>query len=169
MDDVRELKHRLERIERQYRRIKTAGLLALLFGGAVLLIAQSTPPVIQRDMVTPSARVTAERQTVEEKIRAQSFVLVDQAGKERASLVTDGTGAVFFVMFDKAGKPRADLQVSNFGPSLNFYDPNAKTRLVVGGTTLVASHVNINGQMEKNPASSIVMFDSAGQLIWRTP
>ncbi len=49
-------------------------------------------------------------------MRAEGFILTDEKGNERASMVTDGAGSVFLVLFDKNGRPRADLQVNNDGP-----------------------------------------------------
>lgn len=72
-------------------------------------------------------------------------------------------------MFDAAGKTRANLSVSNDGPSLVLYDAAGRQRTVVGSTTLVGSHVNENGIAEKAPASSIVLMDRAGKLLWRQP
>ena len=63
----------------------------------------------------------------------------------------------------------ADMQVNNYGPSINFYDPNARTRLAIGSTTMVASHLSINGLTERNTPSSIVLFDANGGLVWRNP
>jgi hypothetical protein len=81
----------------------------------------------------------------------------------------DTAGSVFLVMFDTAGKTRANLSVGNEGPSLVLYDAGGKQRTIIGSTTLVGSHVNENGIAEKAPASSIVLFDKAGKLLWRQP
>jgi hypothetical protein len=161
MDDLRELSRRLEILERQNRRIKRFGLLLILMACSIALIAQIKPFA---DAPLPTAPVPSDG-----KLRAEGFILTDEKGNERASLVTDGAGSVFLVLFDKGGKARANLQVSNDGPSLNFYDTNAKPRLVIGSTTMVGSHVANNGIVEKSPPSSIVMFDSLGQFLWRTP
>src|SRR5262245_44788443 len=151
--------------------MKKAAAVVLIIAGATLMMGQIPQQPIR---IPPNGPLRVEgAQTPpasdEGRLRAQAFVLVDEKGKERASLVTDGGGSVFFVMFDKDGRPRADIQVGNYGPSINFYDPNAKTRLVMGSTTMVASHVSTEGILEKNTPSSIVMFDAAGKLLWRTP
>jgi len=73
------------------------------------------------------------------------------------------------VMFDGSGKTRSSLSVSNIGPNLTFFDPSGQTRTVLGSTALVASRVNENGIVEREPASSIVLFDRAGKLLFRTP
>ena len=124
--------------------------------------------------VLPSGRTRVEADRarpplVESEVRSQHFVLVDEKGKERASLVADGAGSVFLVMFDTAGKTRANLSVSNDGPALVFYDATGQARTILGSTTLVGSHVNENGVAEKAPASSIVLFDRAGKLLFRQP
>ena len=171
MDEIRELTRRIDLLETQNRRMKKAAGLMVIVAVATLLMGQIPQ---QPNRLPPNGPVRVEGvQTPpvsdEGRLRAQAFVLVDEKGKERASLVTDGGGSVFLVMFDKDGRPRADLQVGNYGPSINFYDPNAKTRLVIGSTTMVASHVSNEGILEKNTPSSIVMFDAAGKLLWRTP
>ena len=172
MDEIRELTRRIDLLETQNRRMKKAAAVILITAAATLLMGQIPQQPIRLPPNTP-ARGVEGLQTPpasdEGRLRAQAFVLVDDKGKERASLVTDGSGSVFLVMFDKDGRPRADMQVTNYGPSINFYDPSAKTRLVMGSTTMVASHVSNEGILEKNTPSSIVMFDAAGKLLWRTP
>ena len=169
MDHIREITLRLEVLERRHRRLQMLLLLVTVGASALLLMGQ-TPGEIPAGRTRMSAMETKQAQPPQEKeIRAETFTLVDDKGREHASLVSDGTGSVFLVLFDNNGKPRADLQVNNFGPSLNFYDPSGKTRVAMGSTTLVASHVNSNGIVERNTPSSIVMFDGGGQLLWRTP
>ena len=164
MYDIDKFSVRLDTIEMKYRRLKTGLWLAALIACAVMLMGQEQirfPGRPETGVLSASAQ--------DNRIRAEAFILVDSKGNERASLVTDGSGSVFLVLFDNNRRPRADLQVSNYGPSLNFYDPGAKTRLVLGSTTLVGSHVVAQGVVEKNPPSSLVMFDRDGQLLWRTP
>ena len=145
-------------------------VLIVIFASALMLMGQ-VPGVVDPNgrLRTPNTTTKSDRPPHEANVRAEAFTLVDEKGAERASLVSDGTGSVFLVLFDTNGRPRADLQVNNYGPSLNFYDPNGKTRVAVGSTTLVASHVNSGGIIERNTPSSIVMFDAGGQLVWRTP
>jgi len=167
MDDIRELSDRLLELEHRHRRLQLTLAFLIVIIGSALLMGQARPPLDRPLPPTSSTRpAEAPREGV---VRAESFILTDDKGQERASLVTDGGGSVFLVLFDKNGKPRADLQVNNYGPSLNFYDPNAKPRVAIGSTTLVASHVNKDGIVERNTPSSIVMFDAVGGLVWRTP
>jgi len=170
MDDIRELTRRLEVLERRHRRLQIF-LVLIAIGAASLVMMGQTPGSVQPNgqLRTPSTEAKGGQPPHETEVRAEAFTLVDGKGKDHASLVSDGTGSVFLVLFDKDGKPRADLQVNNYGPSLNFYDPNGKTRVAVGTTTMVASHVSSGGIIERNTPSSIVMFDAGGQLLWRTP
>src|SRR5262245_56562164 len=169
MDEIRELTRRLERLEARERSYKRVLLLLATAAFATVLIGQARRPIGQEPVRFPETTRAAAQTPQEGKIRAEACILTDDKGQERASLVTDGGGSVFLVLFDQNCKARADFQVNNYGPSLNFYDPNAKPRVVVGSTTLVASHVSSGGIIEKNTPSSIVMFDGGGQLVWRTP
>jgi hypothetical protein len=144
---------------------------------AAALTAQDLPErsrQVRPGEVLPNGRFRVETQTparplTEAEVRSQHFILVDENGRERASLVSDRAGSVFLVMFDNTGKTRVNLSVSNDGPSLVFYDASGRQRTIIGSTTLVGSHVNENGIAEKAPASSIVLFDRAGLLLWREP
>lgn len=64
------------------------------------------------------------------EVRAKRFVLVDDAGRERAMLdvLADGPR---LALFDAAGKPRAWLSVDKDGPVLGLGDENGKGRVVL--------------------------------------
>ena len=151
MTDMELLSERLERLEKRFRTTRAVAIIACIVIAAGVMMGQAPPP------------------TVEAEVRSQHFVLVDGKGKERASLVADAAGSVFLVLFDANGKTRANLSASNDGPSLIFYDAAGQARTIVGSTTMVASHVNENGIAERAPASSIVLLDRAGKLLWREP
>jgi hypothetical protein len=180
MTDLEVLSERLARMERRFRWMKGFAIIGCIVIAAGAIMGQSSrPPAIpsgldQLDELKQLPRVNRPSQSVpatptEGEVRAQHFVLVDGKGTERASLVADAAGSVFLVMFDSKGKTRSQLSVSNDGPSLVFYDASAQPRLIAGSTTSVGSHVNENGIAEKAPASSIIMFDKAGKLLWREP
>jgi hypothetical protein len=169
MTDVELISSRLQKLERQCRRTRLIAVAICGLMGAGAIMAQQppgiqlNPPRSRQELGTP---VSGQ---VEEQVRARQFILMDENGKERASLVADRAGSVFLVLFDQNEKSRANLSVSPDGPSLVFYDPDGKARTILGSTTLVASHVNEKGVMERAPASSIVLFDRAGKLLFRTP
>ena len=67
------------------------------------------------------------------------------------------------------GLSRLGVRVRSDNPAIVFYDATGQARTILGSTTLVGSHVNENGVAEKAPASSIVLFDRAGKLLFRQP
>src|SRR5215471_17642417 len=173
MTEVVLLSNRLLKVERRLRRMTRAALILGFLMGAGILRAQLGPQDLnQLDPLRTLRRpdqAAATPTLVEAEVRSRHFVLVDANGKERASLVADDAGSAFLVMFDTRGKTRANLSVTNDGPSLVFYDLSGHARTIIGSTTLVGSHVNDNGLAEKAPASSVVLFDKNGKLLWREP
>src|SRR5262245_16505935 len=172
MTNLELLSARLQKIEQQFRWMKRGAVLLAILVAAGTAMAQLQPELdpfrlLRRPLTTQ--RDVSQQIPVEAEVRSHHFVLIDERGKERASLVADGAGSVFLVMFDASGKTRANLSVSNDGPSLVFYDASGQQRTIIGSTTLVGSHVNENGIPEKAPPSSIVLFDKAGKLLWREP
>ena len=171
MTDLERLSQRLAKLELRFRWMKRGAILLGILVTAGTAMAQLQPELdpfrlLRRPL---SATQAAQQAPIEAEIRSQHFVLVDEKGKDRASLVADGAGTVFLVMFDAAGKTRANLSVGNDGPSLVLYDTFGQQRTIIGSTTLVGSHVNENGIAEKSAPSSIVLFDKAGKLLWREP
>ena len=174
MTDLELLSRRLERLETRFRWMKRTAILLLLLITTGTATAQLPPELrpfrlLQQPSRTSPDQPATQKRPVEAEVRSQHFVLVDDKGRERASLVADGAGSAFLVMFDAAGKTRVNLSVGNEGPSLVLYDAAGRQRTIVGSTTLVASHVNENGIAERAPASSVVLFDKSGKLLWREP
>src|SRR5436190_16021327 len=166
MTDLDVLSNRIRTLENHFRRIKILSVFGCMLLAALQLSAQRGRIVPEEPLPELQRRPSVP---VEAEVRSQHFILVDENGKERASLAADRAGSVFLVMFDAAGKTRANISVSNDGPSLVFYDPSGQARMALGSTTLVGSHVNDNGVAERAPSSSIVLFDRAGKLLFRTP
>jgi len=152
---------RLERLEARCRRERWIAILA-----GILWVAF---PLVGQDQLLIREPLNI-RQPIEEAIRARHISLVDDRGVQRAALTTDRAGSVFLLLFDRDGKLRTDIQVGNLGPSLNLYDATGRVRAVAGSTNLVASRVaSAGGQVEREPASSLVLFDKDGKLLWRAP
>src|SRR5690242_8859564 len=112
MTDLELLSRRLQTLENRFRTLKLAATLMGLVVAAFIVMAQAPPP-FPRNMPTiraedPVPERTQFRQTVEDEVRARQIILVDEKGKERASLVTDNAGSVFLVMSDRNGKTRVN-------------------------------------------------------------
>jgi len=103
------IEERLEKLERQNRRMRLAGLGALLIAGAFVLMGQASRPRTQT-------------------VRAKSFVLVDANGMTRARLHMSAVGLVLS-FYDAEGVSRAGLSVMSDGPVLALNDANGKPRV----------------------------------------
>ena len=77
-------------------------------------------------------------------------------------------GTAGFTMRDSQGKKRASLDVDfSDGASMNLYDKDGKTvRATFGNVTLQTIRT---GGIQQRPASSLVLFDKDGKVLWSTP
>ncbi len=190
--DLRSLVKRLEKVERQNRRLKQAGVMALIAVGVILLMGQATP----------------KNRTVE----AQAFILRDAEGVVRAELkMTPGGSSLLlksskgssaidlgvidgmptFFMFDRENAPPVVTLMANRSLNnraileLNGLQGNSGVLLVVEqgrsglqltdaegfGSALGRGEINlpITGESSKTSAASLVMFGKDGRVIWRAP
>jgi len=69
---------------------------------------------------------------------------------------------------DSRGNRRATLNVdSDDGAAINLYDKDGKTiRATFGNVTLQTIRT---GGVQQRPASSLVLFDRDGKVMWSTP
>ncbi len=140
---------RLERMERENRRLKRVGVAVLAALAAVVLMAQANPPKV--------AKV----------IEAERFVLQDAAGKVRGELSVLPGGQAGLGLYDQNANLRAMLSLWRDGrPSLELYDENGKLRAVIGHSTRKVIRME---KIEKWAESSLLLFDKAGQVIWKAP
>src|SRR5437879_4389136 len=140
MTEVELLSKRLRTLENHFRWIKVLFVIGCVIVAALGVMGQVRGVPGE---VLPGGRLGVETPgrpavSVEAEIRSRQFILVDDTGKERASLVADRAGSAFLTMFDTAGKTRVHLSVTPDGPNLMFYDPSGQPRTVLGSTTLVA-------------------------------
>ncbi len=131
---------RLERLERQNRRMKLTGLATLVVVGAFLLMGQ------------------ASLSGTLSEVRARRFVLQDSRGRERAALDIN-SGAPGLVLLDANGKPRAVLAVLSDGPWLQMSDAS-------GFETDIGGTITATG---KACAASIVLFGRDKSVLWSAP
>jgi hypothetical protein len=174
MTDLESLSNRLRILENRSRRARVLGVIASIFVAALGLMGQGPGRLGESDIIPQrglkiETQAAQARAILENEVRSQHFVLMDENGKERASLSADRAGSVFLVMFDAGGKNRVNLSLTPQGPSLAFYDPSGQARTILGSTSTVASRISENGIVERAPASSIVLFDKNGRLLSRAP
>ena len=167
MNDLEIFAARLLKVEGQLRHIKRMAVMGCILAVIAMTIGQAFPQTFfgleQLDPLGTLPRPEAEETSVQPVLRASHFMLVDENGKERASLVPDDDGSVYLVMFDRDGKSRINLSLTGSGPSLSLYDSSGQARAVVGSTALVGSRI----AGERTPPSTIVLFDKDGKLLSR--
>ncbi len=210
------LTQRLDRLERENRRLKIAGAVLLLALAAVGVMGQVLPKAVpkvveaerfvlrdtrgrtratldaegsgtlalslydQNGKIRASLAVEADGtprldlvdQNGKQRVAlnvvkdASALVLADQNGKGRISLTVLPGGRPDLALSDQNGKTRLVLDVGTSGPSVVLYDENEKERAVLGHAALEAT---ATGTVEQRPASSLVLFDRDGKVIWKVP
>jgi hypothetical protein len=176
--ELRGIVSRLERLERQNRRMKQAGLAVLVVASAIVLTGQ-----------------TRTNRT----IQAEKFELIDSNGKTRAELTTLLGGAYLMLYGPQGTKQREEAQIgiSPTGPYVALTDSHAKVRTslgagdlslvggdsadsgpyislldkqnymtVIGSTDLVTP---ATGETHKTSAASVVLFGKDKNVLWSAP
>lgn len=146
---------RLERLEKQNRRLKYAGAAILLLISAVLLMGQVAPVpegIAAREFIvldaygTPRAILTATES-------GGGLSLHDPDGNVRALLISSEEGTVL-TLFDADGTERVMLEATEGGPGLYLRDANENLRV---GLALI----------EAEPA--LGLFDRQGNIVFSAP
>jgi len=141
-DTLETIVARLEKLEKQNRRLKSAGIaLVMLCSSAVLIAArpaQSAPPVLT----------------------AKKFTLVTSGGREIMSMTSDTSDQPGLQILDTGGKERAWLGV--FGkpgqtaePGVAFFDTDGVERLWAG--------------LSQGTAPRVIIYDKDHKETWSTP
>src|SRR5262245_42321505 len=103
---------RLEKLEKENRRLKRLGVGVVLLGATALLMGGQATKTVE----------------------AEKFVLRDTNGRQRAALGLTRSAddpSVAFILYDEEERSRAALGVNKDGPGLYFTDPSGKHRAVL--------------------------------------
>ena len=161
---------RLEKLERQNRRMKQTGAVVLILAAAVLLMGQTSP-----------------NRTVE----ANEFILKDTEGRVRAKLSMTENVVPELILFDANGTDRIRLGVNPFlGSTLSFYSAGGKSGPLRDGLTVDLNQMGLaifddegfetrigatdlvtprTGGTYKTSAASVVLFDKDKKVLWKAP
>ncbi len=155
------LAQRLDRVERQNRRLKRWGALALAVIATVMLMGQATGSKI--------AKV----------VEAEKFVLRNNSGTIRAMLsVRENHSLANLAFFDEAGSIRIALGAGGDGPSsfFGFYDQGGKNRVSLLLNPDVGPILKFRDEKERDRAelrikdgASMYFYNKDGKVIWSAP
>ena len=170
--DLVEIAGRVQRLERDNRRLKlgAGALVAVLV--ALPLVAAVLPAQVPEVIEARSFRVLDEQGTVRANLFEDGLLVIDEQGTQRALLgadslvfydeqgtrVTLGGGGLTF--YDGQGMPRAAL----IPDTLTFADEN-RARLQLGRVTVV----NTRTTAETTYPAALVLFDEEGTVIESLP
>lgn len=133
---------RIERLEKQNRRMKQGGLACLLVLASVGLMAQT-----QHKKPTTHKPVPPPPVVLPDNIEAQSFILKDANGKPRAELSMSGTGPSFKLR-DQNGSALVTLSLNDSAPNgalLLMSDPQHAAGLSISVLEGAGSQVTMTG------------------------
>jgi len=184
--DLLGIMSRLEKLERQNRRLRQAGTLVALAALCGLFMGQAPPRsrVVEAEKFVLKDANGRVRATIGmDEARHPAIMLFDDNRREVAALFS--SGVVFYETLSATsngsrGEPSAGLSSSlgllvrragasvilaPEGPTLTLRDTNGfESRFGVTEIKMVKT-----GESRKTSAASVVMFDKQGQVIWRAP
>lgn len=189
---VEDISQRIERLERGNKRLRwlVAGVCTLIALLILIQISRPSPfPAVRLPNNIEAVEVNALHFTVGAKktavelslsgltiygkdgkialqLTAQAIHLLDSNEKLRISLSTlrDTPELTFY---DQNGKARAWLTLGSDGsPKFSLHDQAGNERATLGHAELESTRT---GGVEQRPASSLVLFDKDGKVMWRAP
>jgi hypothetical protein len=87
-----------------------------------------------------------------------------EAPRLKLAVSPDGTSTI--ELRDAPGAPLATLSVEGGAPKLTLTDKQGNTRAVLGHSQLEATKT---GAVVQRPASSLVLFDKDGKVLFKAP
>jgi hypothetical protein len=140
---------RLEKLERENRRLRRGGLAALL--------------VVALAGILGAARPAAKT------LRAQQLVLTDAAGNVRAKLSAENAKFASITLYDAKGRKMLSLNGGGPRPGIAMADVTGKTRVLLGGLSPNLSFYDDAGDTTVSLDGDalgprLLLFDGAGKM-----
>ncbi len=186
-EDRQALVSRVEKLERQHRVMKIAGLALLTLGGAAVLMGQAAPEsnIIDTEMLILRDKDGTQRAVLEiDQDGYTVFSLLDKSEMPRVVLLATGRDEdeAALRLFDREGEMRAQIQdqsgvglylpgqprpIIQLSPRyMQLRDLDGIPRAVVGWTPIASEDT---GEISYRPPSSLVLFDENRDVIWSAP
>ncbi len=152
IDEKNAIMARIEKLERQNRKLKQAALFCLIALASIALtgalMAQTTHRKT-KPAAKPKAAAPAPpaEPVVPEKIEAESFILKDASGRERAELAMAGTGPSLRLL-NQAGTALVTISLNDgspSGPQVLLSDPDHQSGLAMSVQQGAGSSLALTG------------------------
>lgn len=155
---IETLARRLDRVERENRRLKKAGVVALAVIAAVVLMGQvKAKKVVEAEkfVLRNNGGIIRAMLSVRENHNLANLAFFDEAGSIRIALGAGGDGpSSFFGFYDQGGKNRVSLLLNpDVGPILKFRDEKERDR----------------AELRIKDGASMYFYNKAGKVIWSAP
>ena len=181
----KDLADRLGKLEKQSRRLKQAGAVALIIAAAVLLMGQ-----------VPSHRTVEANEFIlrdgNGEVRGRlsmgtlgpELILLGENGKNRVLLDHEGLSFLDanekirvmlgfwgagprLLLLDSNEETRAMLWATQTGTSLDLFDANRQSRALIGTTDVIIPRAA--GETNWTYAASVILFDKDKKVLWQAP
>jgi hypothetical protein len=169
-----DLEQRVEKLERENRRLKLAGgavvavLLAVGLVGAVM--PQEIPEVIEARqfrvidangtervlMIAEGIGYYDENGKERSQMHAEGIAYYDENGENRGRMTAEGIG-----YFDENGQNRSQMHAGG----ISYFDENGNGRAQLGRAKIVAPSTGA----ETTYPAAVILYDAEGKVIWQAP
>lgn len=119
---------RLEKLEKENRRIKTAGFVILLGAGVVFSMGQKPVPKVDSPNPYP-IKQSMTKKIVAETVEAKKFTVTNDKGNLVAELASSGEGGALLITGHEGQIGTAELKITKHGPKLLLLNTQGVVRV----------------------------------------
>ena len=169
-----DIERRVERLERENRRLKVAGGAVVAVLLTVALVGAVMPQEIPEIIEARGFRVIDADGTMRVLMTAEAILYSDESGQLRVGMTADGIGygdengevrvfmnADAIAYADENGTLRASMTAEG----ISYFDENDNGRVQLGRAEIVTPSTGA----ETTYPAAVVLYDAEGNVIWRAP